>query len=142
MDPATFLTVADRFQASPSEAERRTAIGRSYYALYNVVLRTLSSQGIPFSNTGNDHRQLVDYLFRCGHRQAARIGGALRDLRVARNESDYNMDHVIAVAQSQLAYRNAKNAVDRFNSLTPAELQSIIQSMKRVGPRPHRGSGP
>jgi hypothetical protein len=141
MDPATFLTVADLFQASSFEAERRTAIGRSYYALYNVVLSTLSSQGISFSHTGNDHRQLVEYLFSCGHRQAAHIGSALRDLRVWRNNSDYEMHVVIDVPQSQLAYAKAKQAVDRFNRLPAVDLETMVQAMKRIGPRPPRRRG-
>ena len=38
MNGADFLEVAKRLEDSPSEAERRTSIGRSYYALYNVLV--------------------------------------------------------------------------------------------------------
>jgi hypothetical protein len=139
MDPASFLEIAGRFQASPSEAERRTSIGRSYYALYNVLLGTLSSQGVIFGRVGTDHGDLVHYLIKCGNREAARIGEALRDLRLSRNESDYNMNLVVNVAQSKLAYGKAKSAVARFNGLPPVDLQTIVRSMKRVGPRSHSG---
>jgi hypothetical protein len=139
MDPADFLDVADRLQASPSEAERRSSIGRSYYALYNVLLGTLSSQGVIFGRVGTDHGDLVHYLIKCGNREAARIGGALRDLRTSRNESDYNMNAVIDMAQSQLANGKAKRAIDRFNKLPLMDLQTVTRSMKHVGPRRHPG---
>src|SRR5574341_332593 len=59
MDPADFLAVADRLRSSPSEAERRTSVGRAYYALYNLLVMRLSSQGFSFQKDGGDHGRLV-----------------------------------------------------------------------------------
>lgn len=80
MDPAAFLDIAQQWQASDSEAERRTSIGRSYYTLFNILRQSLSSRGVPFRSSGADHGHLVDYLTRCRNQEAARIGGILKDL--------------------------------------------------------------
>src|SRR5262245_12948177 len=132
MDPITFLDVAAQLQSSSSEAERRTAIGRSYYALYNVLRSTLEAQAVPFTQGVEDHRHLTEYLLRCGHRGAARIGTTLRDLRRLRNEANYEMHTIINRQQSQLAYVQARQAVDRFKALTSTDMQTIIARIKAI----------
>lgn len=128
-----FLDIADQFQASPSEAKRRTSIGRSYYALYNVLFGFFSSQGVVFENGGGDHWRLVNYLTKCNDRQAFKIGGALRDLRTVRTDADYHMNIPIEVAESQLAYRRARNAINRFNGLQQSpDIHTIVQIIKKV----------
>src|SRR5438874_568743 len=132
MDPITFLDVAAQLQSSLSEAERRTAIGRSYYALYNVLRSTLEAQAVPFTQGVDDHRRLTEYLFRCRHRAAARIGATLRDLRILRNEADYEMGITVTRQQSQFAYAQARQAVDRFKALTSTDMQTIIARIKAI----------
>lgn len=128
-----FLDIANQFQASASEAERRTSIGRSYYALYNVLFGFLSSQGVDFENGGGDHRRLVNYLTRCNDRQAYRIGGALRDLRTYRTDADYDLNVAIDASTSQLAYRQARKAINRFDALQHSpDIQTVIQLIKKV----------
>ena len=134
MDPAAFLDIAQEWQASDSEAERRTSIGRSYYTLFNILRQSLSARGVHFSSGSDVHRQLVDYLTRCRHREAARIGGMLRDLRIQRNQADYDMNITINTSQSQLAYRRAQNAVDRFKALSQTDLQTIITRIQALPP--------
>ena len=48
MNGRSFLRVADQFRASADEAEVRTSISRSYYALFNVLLGALSAKGVIF----------------------------------------------------------------------------------------------
>jgi hypothetical protein len=134
MDPAAFLDIAQQWQASDSEAERRTSIGRSYYTLFNILRQSLSSRGVPFHSSGADHGHLVDYLTRCRHREAARIGGILKDLRIQRNQADYDMNITINTSQSQLAYRRAQDAIDRFNALSQTDLQTIITRIQALSP--------
>jgi hypothetical protein len=134
MDPAAFLHIAQQWQVSDSEAERRTSIGRSYYTLFNILHQSLSSRGVPFRSSGADHGHLVDYLTRCRHREAARIGGMLRDLRIQRNQADYDMNITIDTRQSQLAYQRAQNAVDIFNALSQTDLQTIIIHIQALPP--------
>jgi hypothetical protein len=37
MDPLDFLKVADNLKNSPDEAERRTAVSRAYYSVFNCI---------------------------------------------------------------------------------------------------------
>ncbi|MFQ5853696.1 MAG: hypothetical protein ACE5JU_24320 [Candidatus Binatia bacterium] len=132
-----FLDIAHQFQASSSEAERRTSIGRSYYALYNVLIGLLSSQGVPFENGGGDHWRLVNYLTKCNDRIAFRIGGALRDLRSVRTDADYHLNMPIEIAQSELAYKRARRAINRFDALQQSShIHVVVQLIKQVKPFP------
>jgi hypothetical protein len=138
MDPRTFLDVANQLQTSATEAGRRTSIGRSYYALFNTLRVSLESQGISFQKSGEDHRRLVDYLTQCGNGEAVRVGQALRDLRVQRNQADYEMGLTIDARQSQLAYKRAQEAVRRFNTLSPVDMQTIIPRIQALSTLPSR----
>jgi hypothetical protein len=134
VNPVAFLDIAEHFQASSSEAERRTSIGRSYYALYNIIFVSLSSQGVNFNRSGDDHARLVYYLIRCGHPRAADIGATLRDLRGYRNNADYQMNAIIDGSQSQLVYGKARGAVVIFREIQQTDLPSVVQRIKALPP--------
>jgi hypothetical protein len=138
MNPVEFLDIAQSLQDSVSEAERRTSVGRSYYALYNVLLEGLTSQGLHFGRSAENHRLLVYYFTQCRDRQASRIGAALRDLRSQRNIADYEMSSMIDTAQSQQAYQQAQKAVDRFNALAQTDLPSLIPRIRALPNPPWR----
>lgn len=140
MDPADFLQIADHFHASNSEAERRTSISRSYYALYVLIFDTLSSVGVRFEGQNADnHRILVDYLARCLLPRFPTIGEDLKTLRNARTNADYKMAMVIDSRQSEFAFRKARTAVDNFNQLTPRELEAVARCIQYLVPTPRRG---
>lgn len=110
MDPADFLSVAARLRASPSEAERRTSVGRSYYGLYNVLrarFRTVAN----LQGTSRDHGRLITYLTESNDARMQQVGEKLKNLRDLRNDADYEMDGPIDAAQSELAYQWAREAV-------------------------------
>jgi len=136
VNPADFLDIADQLRTSPSEAGQRTSIGRSYYALYNVVYGTLISQGVRLENEGSDHKLLVYYLTTCRDREADKIGGALRDLHSHRIDADYHMQLSIDPQQSEFAYRLARKTVDRFNALGVPDVQRIVQLIRFLPPPP------
>lgn len=135
MDPAAFLNIAEQFQGSDSEAERRTSIGRSYYALYNILFGSLVSQGVHFTHRGGDHGLLVYYLTQCGHPQAADIGATLRDLRNYRNNADYSMNVMIDTRQSRLVYGKVRSAVNTFRELQQSDMVMVVQRIKALPPR-------
>jgi hypothetical protein len=132
VDPAAFLNIAEQFQASDSEAERRTSIGRSYYALYNILCGSLASQGVYFTHRGGDHGLLVYYLTQCGHPQAADIGATLRDLRNYRNNADYYMNAMIDIHQSRLVYEKVRGAVDTLRELQQTDMATVVQRIKAL----------
>lgn len=119
MDPADFLAVADRLRGSPSEAERRTSVGRAYYALYNLLVMRLSSQGFSFQKDGGDHGRLVRYLIQSENLEASKLGERLKKLRTLRNVADYEMEAAIDANRAELAYRWARTATDLINKISP-----------------------
>ena len=132
MDPADFLLVAEPFQASDSEAERRTCIGRSYYGLYNLLVGFLTSRGVSLGKGPFVHQRLVQRLEQSGHFQAQKLAERLKKLRSLRNDADYNMSLVIDASQSQMAYRWARSAVDLFHRLPEAEQDNMASTTSKT----------
>jgi len=104
MNARDFFPVADRLRNSPSEAECRTSIGRSYYGLFNVLHGALASRGVIFREAPEDHFTLISYLSKARHRTAAAVGSALRDLRQERNRADYSLSVAIDAKTSDFVF--------------------------------------
>jgi hypothetical protein len=110
VDPADFLSVAARFRSSLLEAERRTAVGRSYYGLYNILAGQPSTAGV-LQGKGSDHERLIRHLHQNGDPALQKVCEKLKKLRTLRNRADYEMDGPIDAAHSELAYQWAREAV-------------------------------
>lgn len=132
MNPADFLPVAERYQNSPIEAERRTSIGRSYYGVFKVLVGKLSTKGVGFHESQDDHRLLAKYFKSSGNSSGYKIGQKLENLRKLRNDSDYKMSIVISAENSRLAYLLAKQMLDTFDQLSPEALAKIVQEMDNL----------
>ena len=136
MDPVDFLNVSLRLHASALEEDRRTAISRSYYALYLVLHMDLRNQGVQFTKGGKDHRWMVYYLLTCADANASRIGQTLKNLQTDRNKADYSMNARIPSAKSEFAYRTAQAAVQLYRGLNPTALNAMVQAIKHLPPPP------
>lgn len=132
MDPRDFLAVAERFKASPSEAERRTSVGRSYCGLFNVIITALASRGVVFRQIPEDHYTLVSYLAKSGHRTAASVGAVLKDLRGERNRADYDMRAAVDLNASRFMHRKATTALAQFDGIPPDEWAVIVQRIQAL----------
>ncbi len=132
MNPAEFLPVAERYQSSGQEAERRTSIGRSYYGAFNVLIAKLSREGVGFHEHQDDHKLLANYFKSSKHLSAYKIGQSLESLRRLRNDSDYRMTLTISVTSSEFAYRLAGDVIRRFDELSREELSRIVKEMAEI----------
>jgi hypothetical protein len=132
MDPLDFLVIADRYKRSDKEAERRTSIGRSYYGLYNFLVGVLSSKGVIFRETPEDHQMLISYLIKAGHARAAQAGQAVKDMRKYRNDADYRMSPAINASMSEFVYKKAVAAIDGFKVISGTELDVIIERIQAM----------
>lgn len=122
VDPAEFLLVAERYQNSTKESERRTSVGRSYYALYNQVVAGLRSKGVNFPRKST-HECLIYYLTHCNP-------GLAEDLKTLRNNrvlADYNMETQFSAKMACFFYQKAFCAVESFRQLTDPDLDRIAQ---------------
>lgn len=137
-NPTDFLTIANRFQSSGSEAERRTAVGRSYYAVYNLLIGALSKEGVHFEENADDHRMLVYYLIGSKVREAERAGEALKYLRNSRNDADYDMEKDINVQQSKFTFERANSTVTQFQALDSTRIKKLAEAIRHLPPPPSR----
>ena len=134
MRPIDFLNVANRFHASPDEAERRTSISRSYYATFHVLFDSLLQQGVDFRKTGEDHERLIYYLVNSGDHRTQMMGGNLRTLKSARGDADYRLKKPIQTFHSQLAFQTADQTISRFGRIPPGDLQGIVTTIRGLMP--------
>jgi uncharacterized protein (UPF0332 family) len=117
MDPLDFLIVADKLKCSSDEAERRTAVSRSYYSVFNYLKACLEKHGIRISPSASGHEQLIQYLRNSGIAEAKVSGQIVRDLRSERNKADYRMElKSFSAGTCSLLYDKARRAIDKFNS--------------------------
>jgi len=132
MDARDFLAIAERYRGSHIEAECRTSVGRSYYALFNVLLGVLSGKGVIFRGIPEDHYTLISCLTKAGNRAAGLAGSALKDLRVERNRADYDMKAAMNAKTSEFVYQKATKAMEEFQSIAPSDLQSIVEKIQAM----------
>ncbi len=133
-DPTDFLKIANRYHASPLESERRTAIGRSYYAVYNLLIGKLSKEGVLFKENATDHGTLVYYLVNSKVLEAQKAGGALKDLRNDRNDADYRMEKDINVQQSTFTFQKAQRTITQFKVLSSTKFKQLAAAIHRLPP--------
>lgn len=134
MDPLDFLKVADNLKDSPDEAERRTAISRAYYSVFNCIKSYLVQNRIPFSSSG-EHGQLIRYLFNSGIKEVEQLSRMIDDLRMDRNEADYNMDSTRFNQNTCiLLYLKARKVIEVFQRCKGRNvIEGINNYRKRVG---------
>ena len=127
MDPLDFLKVACNLHESDHESDRRTSIGRSYFALFNYLRRKVESvKNVPASDEA--HQAVVHYLEGANDRDLQSVGQSLRNLRASRNKADYHLDESVGHDASRVALARAKRAVKKFDSLGN-RATSVLQSV-------------
>jgi hypothetical protein len=118
MDPRTFMSVADRYKSSTVEAEVRTSIGRSYYALFKTLSEWLTSIPKFVPDDGEAHRAVPYYFDRCTDREGQLLAGALHDLRGHRTNADYRMNPALVPRDSEFVYAKALQNLERFDRIS------------------------
>jgi hypothetical protein len=125
MDPLEFLTVARSLSESQNESERRTSIGRCYYAIFNHF-RLKLEQITRLPGTDEDHQAVVQYLTKARDRNLYSVGQSLKDLRTSRNNADYVMTAAVDANHSRLALEKADKALEKFTGVSEARLKAEI----------------
>ncbi len=93
MDPREFLRFAkDLVNAKPDAVACRIAIGRSYYAVFNVALEMLKELVISLDKQKDSHWEVAKILQSSGDPDIRNACGALSTLKAQRKSADYEMD--------------------------------------------------
>ncbi len=117
MNPLDFLTVADKLRCSSDEAERRTAVSRSYYSVFNHLRACLEKHGIRISSSASGHEHLTQYLYNSGIAETKTLSHMVGDLRSERNKADYKMElRSFSAGTCSLLCGRARKAITKFNS--------------------------
>ena len=132
MKPVEFLNLANRLHASADEAERRTSIGRSYYASYHVLVESLVAAGVHFEQNRDDHGRLLYYLSRSGDHRTRKIGLEVNALRAMRNDAAYELRISISRDDSRLAYEKANRTISGFKATPNGEFQKVVNILKAL----------
>ena len=96
MDPLDFLLAASDLQSSCSEAMRRSAISRGYYAVYNYIVAYLRGESVFGAKEQVTHGFLLTILEEAGNRltEQARyeeLGRKFGGLQRQRSQADYEL---------------------------------------------------
>jgi uncharacterized protein (UPF0332 family) len=131
VDPKEFLSLAEILKQTKKEAHLRTAISRSYYALFNLLRDFLCENGIPFSRKVDDHKKVYFYFHNSKIEEFIQIGKDLDDLREERNDADYEMSATTDDNNVQLLFAKARCAYNSFNKLIISKKQkdALIQNI-------------
>ncbi|KHE93930.1 MAG: HEPN domain-containing protein [Candidatus Scalindua rubra] len=131
-----FLTFAKTICRNDDEAARRTAVSRSYYALFHEVRSIVISAGIRIEKDASAHMKLVRYLKETGKGgidDAKLVGKKLEDLREIRNAADYDLDDTAFNSKNTCAlqYALAESSRNKLLSINNADLKRGLVAYAR-----------
>jgi hypothetical protein len=133
MDPRDFLAVAERLRASSVEADCRTSIGRSYYAVFKTLADWLTHLPLAVPTTGEAHEAVIYYFMKCPDSDAKQIGAILQNLRATRTQADYQMTLVLRAGESEFAFRKAAHSLVLFDQ-REIMLRGLMRSVPAYKP--------
>lgn len=127
MNPADNLSLAQFLskppKGPPEEAALRGACGRAYYAAFATARDALIAVNFTFTNTGQDHKRVVDVLKASTDPDVATAASVLDQLRKTRNSSDYDVG-LVPVRRGGFDSKRT--------GVTVALALGVIQDIKRV----------
>ncbi len=91
MEGKDFLELAKKLQNSEMEADRRTSVSRAYYAIFNHIKSFFHNAHIKLPEAAQAHEKIYQYLFNSGSEEAEDLAADLKNLRVKRNDADYEL---------------------------------------------------
>jgi uncharacterized protein (UPF0332 family) len=114
-----FLEFARQLAERDDEAAQRTAVSRSYYAVFHTAREVLGRLDPEFAplRSGDSHRQVWDRLARLPQRQAKNAGRKCKSLLSARRAADYDHKARDWPRRCELALYEAEQAMASLRDL-------------------------
>lgn len=139
MDGRAFLESARHLLATPSEANRRSAVGRAYYALLHEGRVVLERWGFPLPPRDSIHTFVRLRFAYPTHTDLKQVGDALDDLSRLRNQADYHLGIVGAFAsdvRARQAVASAQTAIDLLDHIDadPARRVAAVAAIRKAFP--------
>jgi uncharacterized protein (UPF0332 family) len=133
MDADDFFTLAQRLAVRPTEAERRTAVSRAYYAAFHLALQLIDSRFGVVVPINQAHVKLA-FCLQSGttNTTAVDAGQLLATLRDARKIADYQLNS-LAPASDEWARLQVEIAHDAISAIKAcASEQDLATIMNEV----------
>jgi uncharacterized protein (UPF0332 family) len=112
-----FQDTADRLAQGPTEGDWRSAVSRTYYAVFHYFRSFFLTYGVNVGQGGQSHFNLYTGLANCGHTSAETLGRQLDLLRSDRVKADYNLSPLIDQAFAFKAVQRGRALVTDFQAL-------------------------
>src|SRR4051794_12933493 len=139
MDGRAFLQSARDLLAVPSEANRRAAAGRAYYALLHEGRGALDRWGFVIPPRESLHRFVRLRFVLAAHPDLIQVGRALEDLGQLRNQADYQLatpGPFATAARAVQAVALAQTAINLLDQVEadPARRAAAIAAIRAAWP--------
>ena len=129
LDTATRLMTRD----APTEADIRSAVSRSYYAVYHHVLAWWEGSNRFPNYKDRGHAKIQMAFFNAGMPEARDFSTILRTLNKHRREADYELVISFDLQDGQSILNLARNAVAAFDGLDKTALsEGILNYLQRT----------
>ena len=133
MDPLDFIKTANSLESSNEEADRRSAVSRAYYAVFNHIKRYLKDCGIYIPENHTAHIKIARYLRYSGLSNAKEMGDAVENLRDERWDADYELGlNGPSKNDCKLIVLKAQQTIQSFDSCKRSELINGIRQYQKI----------
>lgn len=129
MDALEFLKVAKKL-INGSEANWRTSIGRSYYAVFNHLKKECINLGVAIPKSSKGHNDLYINFYNSGIQEAVDIGAGINDLYSQRLTADYELNSTITKQTADLVLRKAENIISKYPTIDKAAFKAGVEKYK------------
>lgn len=143
MHPSEFLETAGDLSSGRREADWRSSISRSYYALF-LALRELLLARVPrrlLSSGGGrklGHDFVVRCLKNCPDPDVIEMGDMLAGLRIKRQDADYDLVVTIDRRSATVALADARRLEDEVDRVGAGRIASQVTRLLEVSPHGFR----
>ena len=121
-----FLDTANRLIAGATEGDWRSAISRSYYAIFHYFREWLLLAGVDVGNGPQAHHNLYAAFLHCGVPAVASIARRIDDLRTARNRADYDIARAMPRTRAAPFVVEASSVVAAFHVIISGGTTATI----------------
>jgi hypothetical protein len=127
MNPLDFLNTATKLLINPTEADIRSAISRSYYAVFLHVREWWNTlPKFPRYESSAAHTKILDGLSNSGIETAELQAQDIRVLLRERRRADYDLKLHFNLKAGQFALAEARRLINAFDALDKEALREGI----------------
>jgi len=132
MNWSEFRDTASRLAQGLTEGDWRSAISRSYYAIFHFFRDYLLSNGLDVGQGGQAHFNLYSGLLNCGIAPVGAIASRIDRLRELRVRADYELGIRVSQRSALSAVLEADAVVADFQALLgTASTVSVVDGARR-----------